>query len=384
MGENSKIEWTDHTFNPWRGCTKVAEGCAHCYADAQAKRNPGTLGIWGQHGTRVVASESGWRMPRKWNDHAECLRTFDCNAGDHGDVCPQKNRPRIFCASMADVFEDWNGALTDSSGQRVAFNTYTMQMKGVGRDLDKQPLEGWRWATMDDLRRRLFALIDATPNLDWLLLTKRPQNVPNMWPLELIDGTASMHGIRKRPNVWLGTSIANQADADKNIPTLLACRDLVPVLFLSAEPLLGPIDFNSMTTDAPNSGFALHDGWGRFDGEPPSLIDWVIAGGESGHHARPMHPDWARSLRDQCQAAGVAFHFKQWGEWLPVGQNPAFTTEYPSRGAVGQVNLDYPHPLGHWAFRVGKAAAGRLLDGRTWDEFPQIPPHDPAAVPGGT
>lgn len=351
MGENSKIEWTDHTFNPWRGCTKVAEGCAHCYADAQAKRNPGTLGIWGPTGTRVVASEAGWPMPRKWNDHAECLRTFDCNAGDHGDVCPQKNRPRIFCASMADVFEDWNGALTDSSGQRVAFNTYTMQMKGVGRDLDKCPLQGWRWATIADVRRRLLALIDATPNLDWLLLTKRPQNIPNMWPLELIDGTASMYGIRKRANVWLGTSIACHADL-ANIEQLRRCRDLASVLFLSVEPLIEDVGAIDVTG-----------------------IDWVIVGGESGHHARPMHPDWARSVRDQCQAAGVPFLFKQWGEWLPMDEAGPWCEGKPEQllwpGAIND-----PDNLPTTMFRVGKAAAGRSLDGRTWDQFPQL---DPAA-----
>lgn len=96
MAENTKIQWADHTFNPWRGCTKIAPGCANCYADAQSKRNPGTLGVWGPNGTRVVASEAMWREPLKWNKAAACLETFDCNAGDHSDCCPQKVRDREF------------------------------------------------------------------------------------------------------------------------------------------------------------------------------------------------------------------------------------------------------------------------------------------------
>jgi protein gp37 len=107
MAENTKIQWATHTFNPWRGCAKIAPGCANCYADAQSKRNPGTLGVWGPNGTRVVASEAMWREPLKWNKAAACLETFDCNAGDHSDCCPQKVRDRVFCASLADVFEDW-------------------------------------------------------------------------------------------------------------------------------------------------------------------------------------------------------------------------------------------------------------------------------------
>lgn len=111
MGANTKIQWATHTFNPWRGCVKVAAGCANCYAEAQSKRNPNTLGVWGPNGSRVVASESMWREPLKWNRAAECHHAFDCGQAEHGDACPQSDRPRVFCGSLCDVFEDWGGTI---------------------------------------------------------------------------------------------------------------------------------------------------------------------------------------------------------------------------------------------------------------------------------
>ncbi|MGE4105492.1 MAG: DUF5131 family protein [Pirellulales bacterium] len=162
------------------------------------------------------------------------------------------------------------------------------------------------------------------------------------------------------PHVWLGTSVEDQLRADERIPHLLCCP--AAVRFLSCEPLLGPIDFDTMTTDPPNSGFALTDGLGRLDGEGPSAIHWVIAGGESGHGARPMHPDWARSLRDQCAAAGVPFFMKQWGEWAPL-------TRTDGRQIMPFADYDVASKLG---FRhVGKKAAGRLLDGVEHNGFPE-------------
>jgi len=348
VGENSKIEWTDRTFNPWMGCTKVAAGCANCYAERDMDKHYHKV-QWGPHGTRVKTSEANWRKPLKWNREAEA-------AGE---------RKRVFCASLADVFEDWQGAIHTSGGQVVGHRFANEFVAAVNEFVP---------ATMDDLRRDLFALIDATPWLDWLLLTKRPENIRRMihanpahriWKMRPED-----HGPRNpfyRGNVWLLTSVAEQCDADRNVPELLKCRDLVPVLGVSAEPLVGPINFETMTTDPPNSGFALTDGFGRFDGEPPSLIDWVIAGGESGPNARPMHPEWARSLRDQCQAAGVAFHYKQWGEWAPC-EFGAGERHDPPPSELSHY-LDSP-PYKVWRF--GKKAAGRLLDGREWNEYPVL------------
>lgn len=292
MTENSKIEWTTHTFNPWRGCTKVAAGCANCYADSQAKRNPKTLGIWGDQGTRVVASETMWREPLKWNAAAkDALLTWEVERWGNTALL-KPDRPRVFCASMADVFENWQGQVRNHRGEPLFFVG-----GGICTQDDCGNIYPGRIATLADVRARLFALIDATPHLDWLLLTKRPENIPAMWsagecPDCKKDRMRCGHWpalIGRRKNVWLGTSIACKNDL-KNIDELRKCRELAPVLFLSAEPLLqdlGDIDLTG--------------------------IDWVIVGGESGPNARPMEFAWAESLAGQCLAAGVAFFCKQLG-----------------------------------------------------------------------
>ena len=243
MGQNSKIQWTHHTFNPWRGCTKVAAGCKNCYADAQAKRNPGTLGIWGDHGTRVVGSPSYWKNPSKWNK-IPILQCVECGFEIEGEESPDGShegrtwlfecpscdgtnyrlvRPRVFCASMADVFEDWNGTMLRHDGCTL----WICPGCGMWRDgalpevqrngphcnkcnLTSHPLR------MSDVRRRLFELIDATPNLDWLLVTKRPENILRYWKVCYADtngdGDCSRNclrfGHRFLANVWLLTSIA--------------------------------------------------------------------------------------------------------------------------------------------------------------------------------
>lgn len=279
MSENSNISWTDHTFNPWWGCVKVSDGCRECYAETFAKRVG--QNVWGPAATtsRRLFGDKHWQEPLRWNAAAE-------KAGV---------RARVFCASMADVFEDHPEV-------------------GPHRD-------------------RLFALIEQTPWLDWLLLTKRPQNVASMVPVAWAAGFPS--------NVWMGTSAEHQAAADERIPYLLAIP--AAVRFLSCEPLLGPIDLDPYVDPVGAyccGGEPEHcrclDGWPRTeDGSDYVSLDWVIAGGESGPKARAMHPDWARSLRDQCVAAGVAFHFKQWG---------------------GRTH----------------AAGGRELDGREWNEMPAV------------
>lgn len=310
MGANSAIEWTTHTFNPWIGCMKISAGCANCYAEALDRRWGHSN--WGPAKTteRRRTSASYWRQPLAWNKAA---------AGAAA-------RPRVFCASMADVFED------------------------------HPDVHEWR----ADLR----ALIDDTPNLDWLLLTKRPQNV-----MEMIGDWSYPHvGIPS--NVWIGTSVEDQAAADERIPHLLQ----VParVRFLSCEPLLGPVDLGAIPYqgDVPYRLDVLRGRYYQhrresstdfaFGLSPLRPINWVIVGGESGHGARPMHPDWARSLRNQCQAAGVAFHFKQWGEHTPY-----YESIDPTTGVLFMA--EYP---GGTVKRVGKGKAGRVLDGRTWDEVP--------------
>jgi protein gp37 len=308
----SEISWTHLTFNPWSGCTKVSEACSFCYAEAApAPRRRGA--VWGPTAERKLALDSYWRGPIKWN----------AVAADAGV------RLRVFCASMADVFED------------------------------RPDLEPWRL--------RLWDLIGRTPNLDWLLLTKRPAKMAS-WAQE--------HGWLD--NAWAGVSIENQKNGQSKIWHLL--RVPAKIRFLSCEPLLGPLDFSAMTTDPPGSGFALMDGLGRIDGSDPQ-ISWIIVGGESGPLARPMHPAWARAIRDQAKKAGVAFHFKQWGEWEPRSREDGRPFDSMDRfnrhrlvALDGTLNCTQgaagsgAQPMS----RVGKAAAGRLLDGVLYDEFPEV------------
>ncbi len=264
MGKDSRIEWTDHTFNPWWGCTKVSAACTNCYAEAWAKRVGSK--VWGAGADRRFFGDAHWQEPLRWDRAAAA----------------QREAHRVFCASMADVFED-------------------------RRDLDAH-------------RERLAGLIAATPNLNWLLLTKRPQKAAQLAPW----------GSAWPANVWLGTTVESQRWVSKRLPEIAA----VParVRFLSCEPLLGALDLQP---------------WLK------SAVHWVIAGGESGARARPTDPAWFRVLRDQCIAAGVPFHFKQWGDWAP---GAGWTDTAAKEGAM---------------VRVGKRRAGRDLDGRTWDELPR-------------
>lgn len=517
MSDNTKIEWCDSTFNPWLGCTKVGPGCDNCYAKADFDDRRHRV-VWGAGQPR--SRTKTWGDPVRWNK----TNFYECSVcgwrgSDKDDEFsrPKKGcihilspaRQRVFCASLADVFDN---------------------------AVDSQ----WR----DDL----FDLIKATPNLDWLLLTKRIGNVGNMLPVPFDFD-------KHYPNVWIGATVVNQTEADRDIPKLLA----VPAAkrFLSMEPLLGPVDIrhfidydpvyenqakrdicvpvrdqrgfgNSVGRDnleASKAGvgslaregsqspmrtnesgarqwgvfsgsghaewkesnrFGASDGvaslqqgnTGRIDSEPlqrdqegqftkePRIgdisgtattcdahsesgscwesggdgqqhgktdhgagasyqgealeagategdcsglrsgvsdhlenrtrrqaINQVIVGGESGPKARPMHPDWARSLRDQCDAAGVAFMFKQWGNWRPaawfdgpdadndVGDDfiDLDRTNHQFLAADGRTWDTFggqymypPMPLDHWCLMVneGKKAAGRLLDGREWNGVP--------------
>lgn len=331
MAENSKIEWTDHTFNPWEGCQKVGPGCDHCYAETRNARFAGGQAVnWGSGAPRRRTSAANWRKPLAWNRDAGVFYA------QHG------RRQRVFCSSLADVFDN---------------------------------------AVDPAWRRDLFDLIEMTPNLDWLLLTKRIGNVVRMLPT---------HDWAARGNVWLGATIVNQAEADRDIPKLLA----VPAhrRFLSMEPLLGPVD---LETACEGAGVDRGKTWTTSD-DPQQLLralrygdtarlDWVIVGGESGADARPMNPLWVSSLRDQCNAAGVPFLFKQWGEWGRAGVRqsgqPGRYALAPREGWFGE-GAPSPTELDHYprqfvAFgsdvmeRAGKKAAGRLLDGREWNEVPR-------------
>lgn len=305
----SNIEWTTYTFNPWRGCTKVSDGCKNCYAETLSKRNPKVLGEWGPNGTRVVAIESYWKQPLRWNEEAKAVG----------------ERRRVFCASLADVFED-------------------------------RP-------ELHAPRERLFELIDSTPDLDWLLLTKRPQNIKKLWP------SFGWYDDQFRwPNIWIGTSVENQEQANKRIPELLKVP--AAIRFLSCEPLLGRVELSNL------SGWETRDAvkWlGKPILTPPGGdgIHWVIVGGESGSGARPLHPFWALSLRDQCNAAGVNFFFKQWGEFVCARQVPLEIMNDVA-SCPGAVLHNIERGSQTVVYRAGKKAAGRLLDGREWNEVPEV------------
>ncbi len=265
MVENSKIEWTDHTFSPWTGCTKVSAACDACYAESWAKRS----GIvqWGNHPRRRT-SETYWRQPLKWNREAKQSGV----------------RRKVFCASLSDVF-------------------------------DNQANPDWR--------ADLWALIAETPHLDWQLLTKRPQNIAKMLPSAYVEQLVG-HDLPPWPwpNVWLGTTVENQEEADRRIPVLLDMPAVVR--FLSCEPLLERIDLRHVAPTDTGYINALSSSTG------PN-IDLVIAGGESGPKRRRIDPDWMRDLRDQCRAARVAFFAKQLDKVRPLPADLAECREFPAQ-----------------------------------------------------
>lgn len=332
MAENTAIEWADHTFNPWIGCAKVSPACDGCYAEALM----GTTGRmkraeWGGPGkgvgTRVRTAEANWAEPRAWNRKAAAAGTT----------------PFVFCASLADVFDN---------------------------------------AVPAEWRKDLFDLIRETPNLIWLLLTKRPSNIARM--------SSAAGGLPS--NAAIGTTVEDQARADRNVPALLSASEALwraktrpAFTFLSCEPMLGPIDLTSFPeypgseyfTDALRAQVWMKAGTNQLPGtsfvqgdrDYVGLchgIDWVIGGLETdqGHHqARPGHPDWVRSLRDQCAAARRPFLFKQWGNWVAENQAPE-ATEW------AETTPDHVFPDGVQVWKVGKRWTGRFLDGVLHDARP--------------
>lgn len=288
----SKIEWTDYTFNPWEGCTKVGPGCDHCYAEARNQRFAKGEN-WGTGAPRRRTSAANWKQPLKWNREAE----------------KEGVRYRVFCASLADVFDN---------------------------EVDP------RW------RADLFRLIRNTPNLDWLLLTKRIGNAESMIRDALIKGHLLTSGSTPWPwpHVWLGATIVNQEEADRDIPKLL--KTPAAIRFISAEPLLGSINLShlSVPDDADRhdgpwmltwdalGGFRATSPYSGTDGN--STLDWVIVGGESGPNARPCDVSDIRSIVLQCKAAGVPVFVKQLGRNV-IDRNDA--------GFEGDDGDDWPGPV---------------------------------------
>lgn len=370
--ENSNISWTDSTQNFWMGCTKKSVGCQHCYAENMMDHRYGKV-KWGPQGIRVRTSAAKWKEPLRWNkdNWLECnachwrgsvkkaeisksqpsVGMFECPVCHLTDMAT--TRQRVFCSSLSDFFED------------------------------KPELVPWRIEALK--------VIEQCYALDWLLLTKRPENVVRMieQAQDAVGAEPNARGwLTRFSNVWIGTSVENQDAADERIPHLLNVP--AAVRFLSCEPLLGPVDLRGFSYPYQSNMPGLTSGHDWLTGEQwqhssifgggsswltteekdeygEARIHWVIAGGESGASARPTHRDWIRCLRDQCVTTGTAFHFKQWGEWAPVGQissNRRFTGD----------NLHH-WGNGDYSVKFGKSTAGRVLDGRTWDEFPNSPWH---------
>lgn len=306
MGDTTAIEWADHTQNFWIGCTKVSPGCHNCYAESLSDR--WHWDVWGPDAPRRRTKDDNWRKPLRWNKEAQA----------------KGKRETVFAQSLSDFFEDHPG--------------------------------------LDQMRADAYPIIETTTWLDWLILTKRTENIPRMLP---------EHWLRRMPpNVWLMFSAENQEQAELRAVWMIKVRDLVSptVIGISAEPLLGPIDFTHLRPIEPERVARLlratHDAdeavrlageWTRLrylyeqrygnqkgvinllDKRPGSngIADWIIVGGESGLHHRPFNPDWARQIRDDCQANGVAYFFKQYGG-------------------------------------ITAKSGGDLLDGQQYHEFPQV------------
>lgn len=322
---SSAIEWTDETWNPTVGCSRVSPGCDSCYAIRVAARG-------------MSDAHRGLTKDGDWTGEVRCLP-------ERLDTPLRWRRPRrVFVDSMSDLFhpsvpDEFIGSVWNTMAL-TPWHTYqvlTKRPRRMAELLSKWAADGWHWRRSD--------LVWCGP-------------VPG--PL---------------PNVWLGTSVEDQHQADRRIPHLLAAP--AAVRFLSCEPLLGPVSLRWAKWHD-----YWPDGW-RERGEVQNhldgarRLDWVIVGGESGPRARPMHPAWARDLRDECVEAGVPFHFKQWGEYgcAPGGvalarTDPRTVLLDPTTGKHRAPSEALPSPECCAMFRVGKKAAGRVLDGRTWDEFP--------------
>ena len=251
MGKNSNILWTDHSFSAWHGCSKVSDGCKNCYAEEVSAITNDGPSLWGKDAVYKTMKERYWNAPLRWDRDAV-------------------GKERVFCGSMCDIFDE----------------------KGLESERD-----------------RMWELTKKTPNLIWLLLTKRPENIRKFLPKDW--------GPFGYENVWLGTSIENQKVV---IPRLESLKEVNSVgKFISMEPLIGPVYLDLYTP----------------------TVDWVIVGGESGDNARPMKKEWVLNLKDECRRYDVPFMFKQWGEWSENGE------------------------------KLDKKVTGKLLDGKEYLEIPE-------------
>ncbi len=344
------IEWTDTVWNPVTGCSKVSEDCRNCYAFAL-------------HDMRHKAYQEGKKLPQQYAKPFNEIQLFS----DRLEQPLKWRKPRrIFVNSMADLFHD--DVPFDFIDQ--VFAVMALCQQHTFQILTKRPKRMLEYFAVNETR--WYKLADIAPYMEqWGWIS--PEDAANIAP----PGSTLPKWPRwPLPNVWLGTSVENQKAADERIPLLL--QTPAAVRFLSCEPLLGPVDLDSIPgMDGIRETVLDPECWGDCDcnnmfgydlgcrrnggdGRLTRRIDWVICGGESGPNARPMHPDWVESLRDQCQSAGVPFFFKQWGEWAPFNQMDKLPGHETNAVKMGNVTC----------WRVGKQRAGRLLDGVEWNEFP--------------
>jgi protein gp37 len=377
VGDRTGIEWTESTWNPIRGCSRVSEGCRHCYAETVAARFSGPGQAYEGLARRTTSGEARWTgiarlvpkvldQPIRWD------------------------RPRkVFVNSMSDLFHEslTNEEIAAVFGVMAAAPHHTFQVLTKRPQRMTEWFEWFRQETYDTHRKYVLAPYVANELGDGSDEDQRRQHSRILSIYEVQGGHAQRDIPWPLPHVWVGVSVENQAAADTRIPLLL--QTPAAVRFLSCEPLLGAVDVSRWL----GAGLTTRDGSERLHRDDPRTphtggvwdfgLDWVIAGGESGPGARPMHPGWVRGLRDQCAAADVALFFKQMGEWADV-------TDDPSRGAAhdriilpsgevigggykekGGVDPDWQERGAAWMSKVGKKKAGSRLDAVEHKAFPR-------------
>lgn len=357
MGDKTGISWTNSTWNAIRGCTPVSPGCKNCYAAKVAKRFSGPGGSF----EGLVRINAAGQRTDEWNGEITYVE-------DHLlDPIMWKRPRRIFVNSVSDLFHH---NVSDTVIDRI-FAVMALAPQHTFQVLTKRPERMRDYVTSRSHHPEEVGLYEAIVDLSV------PKKVELdfkwfQWPL---------------PNVWLGTSVENQKYADERIPLLL--QTPAAVRFISAEPLLGPIDLAGWVKKSKDwKWFPIeckhgYDACPVCDGEPKNPLDWVIVGGESQRGSRPMDPRWAKSLRDQCKAAGVPFFFKQWGDWTPnkpesycrvSGQRYSHETYSWADDGVPYNALNPPidHFPSVMVYRVGAKKTGDLLDGVQYHEYPEV------------
>lgn len=364
MGDNSDIEWTDATWNPVVGCSKVSPGCAHCYAETMGNRLR----------AMAIAKREAGEEPGRLRHYVDAV---DNQGRWTGSLIPVPEaitepltwkKPRmIFVNSMSDLFHESVQASFIAEVFATMYEAQWHTFQVLTKRADRMPYLLSNALFLSGMAKIVHGRLQQTAPEKAAVVTESDilDDIHDCWPLR---------------NVWLGVSVEDQKRTDERVPHLL--KTPAAVRFLSIEPLLGPISFRwakwQKFSDVPGGVTDELDGL--------RTVDWVIVGGESGPGARPMHPDWPKALRDQCVAAGVPFFFKQWGEWMPYQESGSPPLWDSQRGDSIDSHcfpdcLIEGNPAGQWYApeldgvvyrKVGKKRAGRLLDGREWGEMPRV------------